>query len=95
MKVSYEGWLHQSLAKGKGCTVRWVLRKPDANLRPEEHEAQVRLGQSGELANNNEAPCNQGLVEYMRQVRRESQRSYLGRPVIVLHSNPAREGRLR
>ena len=31
----------------------------------------------------------------MWQVCRESQCSYLGRPVIRLKSNPAREGRLR
>ena len=31
----------------------------------------------------------------MWQVRRESQCSYLGRPVLKLKSNPAREGRLR
>jgi len=32
-------------------------------LRPEEHEAHERLGQSGELAEDSEAQCNQGLVE--------------------------------
>jgi len=31
----------------------------------------------------------------MRQVRRESQRSYLGRPDIKLKGNPACESRLR
>ena len=39
-----------------------VWRKPEAKLRLEEHEPYVRLDQSGELARDNEAQCDQGLV---------------------------------
>ena len=40
-----------------------MARKPEANLRLEEHEAHARLSKSGELAHNNEAQCDQGLGE--------------------------------
>lgn len=58
-----EGGLHQPLAEGKGVTVRWGLdaKRPEANLRLEEHEARVRLSKSGELARNIKAQCDQGL----------------------------------
>jgi hypothetical protein len=39
-----------------------VRRKPEANLRFEEHESHTRPGQPGELASNSEARCNQGLT---------------------------------
>lgn len=50
-------------------------------MRPEAHEPD-EAARPGELANDSEARCDQGPKQYIWQVRKESQRSYLGRSVV-------------
>jgi len=63
VKVQYGRGGTSPLAKGKGCPVMGVWRKPEANPRPEEHELRVRLACLGESAECDETRGHQGAGE--------------------------------
>jgi hypothetical protein len=62
VRVLWGSRWYEPLAGGKGVTARWVRRKPEAKLRPEEHEPHTRLGNPDEPAMHGDVRDHQGVV---------------------------------